>query len=647
MTVSKMKKIEMMGHKKELDLISYQMIKSKSIQLEDYDEFIFDESWAEEIKSFSGDNPYRELLNKVQEIFKGIDLNYNIESVPEVDKINDLELNAIEEKLIPIFKKVKRIIDFREKLYKEEKRLKNLKKHLWLMRNMEIDLAKLKNLSHISLIFGRVDKYNYERLISNITDSAILILEVYREDDEVWFFSFTKKNYEDKALKFLNAVYFERIELPTRVKGQPRDILKRIEHRLKSIDIAYSEIDLELKKYRHLYGNRLKDLYKKIKLLNKIMEMKNAYHGETDHFFLLNGWIPAYQEKEFIKKLEEEFPGVIYISQEAEEEEKPPTLLKNNYLIKPFESLIELYGIPSYGEIDPSYFVAITYLLIFGMMFGDIGQGIILALFGLAIYRGRIKLLNYKSGLLLIYLGISSTIFGFLYGSVFGLEEILPALWIHPMDNIMYFLQLTVLLGIMLMVIGMIFNLVNAWNTKDIEEGILSRNGLSGLVFYIFSLITMYFFLLEKELLFNIYLTIFLLIAPLLLIFFREPLFNLIRGKEDIWPEDIGSYYLESGFELFDTVISFLSNTISFVRIGAFTLNHIGLFMAVFILAEMLGEVSGGIIWSSLIIFLGNLFIMILEGLVVGIQVLRLEYFELFAKFYKGNGKKFSPVKLE
>ncbi|MDI3547563.1 MAG: V/A-type H+/Na+-transporting ATPase subunit [Halanaerobiales bacterium] len=642
MAVSRMKKFEIIGHKKDLDLISGEIIESESIQLTGYRDYPLTEL-PEEFGSLERENPYKELLNRLTSLLKMLDLDFKeIEVAPE--EITGIDLEKIEKEIRPIEEKLERITNFRKRLEKEEERLYDYKRHIWLMRNMDLDLAELKQLSYISLIFGRVNRNDYQRLIKNITGLPVLILEVYRDEENVWFFSFSKKEYEEKALNILNSVYFERLELPRRVKGQPRKILERAEHRLERIEIAYQKIELEIRDYRSLYEKRLRTFYHQLKLADKVREISNQYYGEVEHLFVLTGWIPEAREEEFRERLETVYPDLIYLSREvdfAEEEAQPPTFLENKSWVKPFESLVELYGVPRYGELDPSMFMAVTYLLMFGMMFGDVGQGLVFLLAGILILRRIIRFASPEMGLLAMGLGLSSTVFGFLYGSLFGIEDILPALWVRPMENIMYLLAVAVGFGIFLMLASMILSLINSLRRHDLEEGLFSRNGLTGIFLYSFILLSLLSIIIKGGLLVDIRLTVILLVVPLLLIFFRRPLTNLIRRRR-IWPESPGEYFLESGFELFDTLIGFLSNTVSFVRIGAFALNHVGLFMAIFILAGMIKNNLG----SIFIIIAGNLLIMVLEGVVVGIQVLRLEYYELFSKFFKGDGKKFTPVKL-
>jgi V/A-type H+/Na+-transporting ATPase subunit I len=640
MTVAKMKRFQIVGHKNDIDLVSYQIIKNGSIQLVNYNEFLITDIPRENIKPLQCTKDYTNLLNSLNTLLDLLNIEKDVEF--KYDYEDFIDIKDMEEELRNIHNKVNKLIKLKENIKKEEKRLEDLKKHIWFLRNLDIDLEELKELSYISLTFGRVERDNFERLIKNITDWPIIIFDIYRKKENVWFFAFTKKEYEERTLNFLNSVYFERIKLPSRVKGYPREILQRSEHRLKRIKIGYDEIELELKKYIHLYGDKLKKFYSQLIILDRIKDINNKFFGELDHHFLINGWIPEYKEKDFVENFEEKFQDTIYTSQEVEFDckNKPPTVLKNKFWVKPFESLISLYGTPNYGEVDPSAFVAISYLLMFGMMFGDVGQGAVFALVGYLIFRFKNQ--NRNSGLLLMELGISSIIFGFLYGSIFGLEHYLPTLWLKPMENIMFWLGISVALGIFLMLISMVLNLINSYRRRDLEVGVFSRNGLSGIFFYILSLFTVLYLIMKGRLLFQTWLNVILLITPLVLIFMHKPIINIIKRKGRYFPENIGEYFLESGFELFDTIINFLSNTISFVRIGAFTLNHAGLFMAVFIMADMVK----GVFASTLVIILGNVMIMILEGLVVGIQVLRLEYFELFGKFFKGDGEKFSPIKL-
>lgn len=126
--------------------------------------------------------------------------------------------------------------------------------------------------------------------------------------------------------------------------------------------------------------------------------------------------------------------------------------------------------------------------------------------------------------------------------------------------------------------------------------------------------------------------------VPLLMIFVQEPLSLLIEKKKDWMPEKKGMFIVEKFFELFEILLSFITNTMSFIRVGAFALNHVGMMSVVFLLSDM---AQGG---SVVVQVLGNLLVIGLEGLIVGIQVLRLEYYEMFSRFFVGDGKEFQNI---
>jgi len=637
------KKFQILGLKKQIDYITEEVIKNSNIELlkkEKLDKKALENGFKCHIKS----NPYKERFKKLETIMDTLNISKESQNL-NLNQLEDINLDELDEMLETIKNRIDKLDRILNKMDREEKRVENTKKHVYLMRNMDIQLEELKNLKFISLIFGSLEKERYHRLIENISNQPILILEVNEDQQRIWFFAFSRKEDEEQTLKILKSVNFEKIELPRRVNESPRTVLKQAESRLEKINIIREQIDLEYKKLFHRYHNQLSEYYQKILFLNKIRSIDNEYYDESCYFFLAIGWIPEDREKEFKDKLEREYPNILYSSREVEdaEEENPPTILDNPNWIKGFSSLVKLYGLPSYNELDPSIFFAATYLLLFGMMFGDVGQGFVFALIGYLISKEMIKFVDKDLGFFFMGLGSSSMFFGLIYGSVFGLENIIPALIFRPMENIMFWLGFTTVLGIMLLIISMLFNLINSFKNKDYEEALFSESGLSGLSLYLLILISAAFFAIKRTLLIPLPYTLTAAALLLIFIFFKKPLGNYFEGKGFAFGKPIGEFFLESVFEIFDTVLSYMSNTLSFLRVGAFTLNHIGLSMAFILLSEMIQNHIG----SILILIIGNLVIMTLEAVVVGIQILRLEFFEIFAKFYRGTGREFDPIKLD
>ena len=193
-------------------------------------------------------------------------------------------------------------------------------------------------------------------------------------------------------------------------------------------------------------------------------------------------------------------------------------------------------------------------------------------------------------------------------------------------------------MGLFFISTAMIYNIYNGLRQKNLAKALFSQNGLAGFVFYWAVVIGVLATLLTDVQLMRPWYILLLIVAPLLLIFAQEPLGKLVAHRKDWLPKEKGGFVVESFFELFEILLSFLSNTVSFVRIGAFALNHVGMMMVVFALMESVGGAA-----SPIIFVVGNLFVMCLEGLIVGIQVLRLEFYELFGRFYSGDGTPYKP----
>ena len=232
--------------------------------------------------------------------------------------------------------------------------------------------------------------------------------------------------------------------------------------------------------------------------------------------------------------------------------------------------------------------------------------------------------------------GISAMIFGILYGSIFGREDLIPALLISPMENIQTMLICGIAIGVILILLAMILNIKNGIKNKNMKKVFFDTNGLAGLIFYVLILSSGVYFLLKGKMFISIGILSIFIIIPLFAIMFKDFLASKIFKEKNSEKTSI----VEKIFEIVEILLSFASNTISFVRIAAFAINHVGLCMAVYILSNMFTG-SG----SLIVAIIGNIIVIVLEGLIVGIQVLRLEYYELFSRFYTGDGKEYKPLR--
>jgi len=294
--------------------------------------------------------------------------------------------------------------------------------------------------------------------------------------------------------------------------------------------------------------------------------------------------------------------------------------------------------------------MALTYCLFFGIMFGDLGQGLCLALIGLVLARWKGMWL----GGIITCCGLSGALFGCVYGSVFGFEDILPGFKIMEettfaglgvVSNVLLLLVLSICLGVFMLLLVMVINILNGIRQKNYEKILFGPNGAAGIVFYAGLLTAAVSTLAFGVNLFTPAYVLPVLILPLVLMLLREPLSHLL-AKDPHWREfSVGEVLGTGFFELFETLLSYLTNTLSFMRVGAYAITHVGLMLVVHMLAGLAGGVGGPA--GILILVLGNAFVMGFEGLLVGIQVLRLEFYELFGRFYDDGGIPFVPKKID
>lgn len=359
------------------------------------------------------------------------------------------------------------------------------------------------------------------------------------------------------------------------------------------------------------------------------------YAGRSKNIFMLVGWVSQEYKDEYCKLFEQE-SNIFVNVQNAEEVEKliPPTKLKNFILFRPFQSFIEMYGLPSYNEIDPTAVFAITYMLMFGIMYGDVGHGLVLGLLGFVMAKKK----NFL-GPILMCCGVVSMIFGVIFSSVFGYEgKLWPALW-SPMHEMMPTLIATVAMGVVIITVVMILNIANGIKQKNMEKVLFDPNGLAGIVFYWAAIIIALSVLNILPVKIAAAVVIVFIAVPLVLMFLKEPLGKLLEGRKDWLPENKGGFFLETFFELFELLLSYITNTVSFIRVGAFALNHAGMMSVVFTLARLSGGSD-----NIAIVIVGNIIVLALEALLVAIQVLRLQFYEMFSRYYDGNGKPFEKI---
>jgi V/A-type H+-transporting ATPase subunit I len=441
------------------------------------------------------------------------------------------------------------------------------------------------------------------------------------------YFLIYPKSVEDEVNRSINSMGFIDKKIPEDLSYQ--ELVKELDQTNKELELLNQDLNKIKEDNKEALNNvsYTLDYYKKSSKLKE-----NMVKGQK--YFYLSSRVPETKLDE-VRDLANKYEDTLIVEKKDHEVGLvPPTKLKNNKLVKPFEFLVNMYGAPNYNEIDPTGFFAFTYMLLYGMMFGDLGQGLVFILLSFLIGKR-----NQIFGSLLRRIGISACIFGILYGSVFGIETLIPTLLIKPFDNIMTVLIGSVAFGVVLLIISYCLGIYNKLvKQKDLEEGFFGKEGVAGLIMMIsFILIVL-----------NIVgkggstmgLSIGLLIFSIVLMIFKQPLSRYLLKFYPLYKTGKADYYIESSFSIIEALLSVFSNLVSFTRVGAFAINHVGLYMAFEVISKLVGGGLGGLI----ILILGNILIIGLEGMIVFIQGLRLEFYEMFSKYYMGDGYKFSPI---
>lgn len=506
-----------------------------------------------------------------------------------------------------------------------------------LMLSVNVDLSKLNDMEFIKYRFGHIPKTSYKTLTTYLDSLEAIFVKTADDLTDVWGFCFMPASVENKIDEVFGSLYFEAVNIPAGYTGTPLEIKLTL---IKQNEEYKREIENISEKTSQILSNsvsRLRGIYNIAKKRHQFAQIRqNAV--KSDVFFYVVGWMSAKDAAKLEKEISSSGDMVMFYSGEPSEmrDIEPPTKLKNNPVFRPFEMFVKMYGLPSYGEIDPTPILAITYILFFGIMFGDVGQAAVLSIIGFILYKVKKMDLAGIVGIV----GISGIVFGFIYGSVFGNEEIIPHLLhtlpLRPMEQIMLMLGGTVGIGVITIIFGMALNVYNSFKEKSYGEAIFGHNGIAGLVFYISLLLLAGNIFLKWGVPNAVF--AWLITVSLLAMYLAEPLGKLTQGKKD-WKPKGAMFFVENFFELFEVLLSFLTNTISFLRIGAFAIIHVGMMTAVALLSR------GGGVGGIVVQVFGNVLVMVLEGLIVGIQVLRLEYYEMFSRYFSGKGKEFVSLR--
>ena len=634
--IAKMKFVSLSGPKADIDRMVNKYLSKYEIHLENALTALGED---QHLVPYVQKNPYKDLLATAG-IYTEL-LPPDTAAGPEIPLTDAIDLiGEVNGRLTGLREK-------KSKLDAELMKLRESMKKIEPYQGLEYDLRAILDFHFISYRFGKLPKEYFEKFKTYVDENTGAIFLVSGEDETyVYGVYFVSKEESHKVDATYASMHFERLFISDEYSGTPQEAYRILSEQAAEKEKELAGVEKEMADLLDKEGRRLLAAEKKLKDLSSnfdVRRMAACTESKKDTFYILCGWMDADDVEKFRNDIADD-PKVVCLVQEDEKKVnmEPPTKLKNPAFFRPYEMYVKMYGLPNYNEFDPTILVAITYSFIFGIMYGDVGQGLCLMIGGFLLYKKKHSDL---AGIISMA-GIFSTIFGFMFGSIFGFEEVIPALWLRPREemitlpgvgSINTILVCAIVFGMFLTLVTMVLHIMNYSKQKNTEETYFGTNSFAGIIFYglVVVMIILVFsgHTVPAASLFGV-----LIALSALAMFFKEPLTKIIEKEKGPKIEGGMVMFLVQGFfEMFEVCLSYFSNTLSFVRIGAFAVSHAAMMSVVLMLAG--AENGGSPNW--VVVVLGNLFVMGIEGLIVGIQVLRLEFYELFSRYYRGDGKPF------
>ncbi len=616
---------------------------------------------------------------------------------PEEEQIERIteepNLAVMERELDSLEATVNKLIESNESSKEELSNTNDILRVLALLDDFEVDLDFIGEKEFVIVHAGNLPSVNLEALRANleeVTGGDNFIASKVLTGEVSFALIVTLKSDKDAVAKALRAADFEIWQRPP-----PGDIPERTKEAITALNAKVADLESSIKDTEHelalIRDERFNDLLvmQELVQIEENREKAKVLFGKSARTRVIEGWTPKEEVDRVIDGINDETSGfcVIDVKEPEREDVRVPSLLKNPEIVKPFESIVGMYGHPLYKDIDPTLITAIMFPILFGLMFPDIGHGMFLLAIGLALmfaFKGLGKAVR-GVGVIVVLCGFWSLIIGFLFGEFFGLSEyahhlvtesvgqgipfFFEPLWFEPIPNVTVMFILTMLIGTLHMGLGLLLSAINKVSSRDMF-GVFWE---AVKIWCLFGTLYFLLLLLSSSLVgidigIAVFVAavithiepmaglIFLVALPVLILFALKVVSELRHekhGKAEKGEKRSGMDYIIILIDgLIDAVLEnlfrFLANIVSYGRILALALCHAALMEVFILLAFMcwysdiaiIGPVIGVIIFIA-----GNAVVIVLEAIMAGIHTIRLHFYEWFTKFYDGGGVEFSPFR--
>jgi vacuolar-type H+-ATPase subunit I/STV1 len=524
-----------------------------------------------------------------------------------------------------------------EKFRSELSRLRVLEENLLILQRHGFKADSFGDFEYVFVRAGFMNKAFSVKLQRYVEGTSVRFAKWPEkpEEDFVVIFGLNRdKPHMEETLVRLN---FAELALPAGINPDPTQALEETRASASGIAGEVTSIEEEIRSIGKEFQQKAAD-YEPIVHRTLIVEETRSTFSRTETLSLVHGWIPAGRQESLKQAVEASTDGAAFLRfEDPGPDDEPPAQLRNAGVARSFELLTRLRGTPQYRELDPTPIVTVLFTVMYGMMFGDVGQGIVLLVMGLIFSRLQRDFLKIPAsgmrrlGVILSTCGISAVVFGALYGEFFLVEAFHP-LFVNPIQGQTTMIIVALLFGVAQLTLGLVLKIVNLLRRRATIDAAF---GVVRLVYYIAGVAlavkyaaSMSFGVFTE----NLWLTVVAL-ASLVLLFLSPTIEGVLR--HEFSP---GNTLMMGAAEFIETFLSYLTNSISYVRLAAFAIAHSALGLSAIILTSTIGLVPSYIAM--------NLLAMTIEALGVLIQCMRLTYYEFFTKFYSNGGVAYRPFLL-
>ncbi len=513
-------------------------------------------------------------------------------------------------------------------------------------KKLDIDLQVISDTDHAKVVIGSVKSTLFNSLIEKTHKISDLISsdKIHEDATETYLILIFSKELEEEISKILSEHKFSEADFP-KYNGKMSAYLAEQSEKVKDSKHILTETEKELTKLAKS-SDDLKIVHDYFQWQKEKLETGRSF-GETDHTFVIQGWIADANIPLLEERLEKETKEFEISKIKAEEGEHPPVVLKNSNFMTPFEAVTKVYGLPKYNELDPTPFLAIFFIIYFALCLTDAGYGIIMfVIMALALKKFKLPEGIRNMVRLLMYAGIVTFFMGALFGGWFGLtpdqvpdaitytadngEKLFIFQKINAITNPIFVLILSLALGFIQVLLGVVMKLIHDFRHNDKKDAILETGTwvlmLSGIGFFILA---------SAVPSLNSLAPVgkwWVLIATGLLI--------LTQGRKS--PSIIGK--AASGILSLYGLVGYMGDILSYSRLLALGLATAIIGLAVNTVAALVGGIPYiGWLIMAVVFIGGHIFNLLINSLGSFIHSGRLQFVEFFTKFMEGGGQAFKP----